>query len=109
MPRETNPDEYQGWTNYETWAVALWLDNDEPIYRYWREVADEIREEGPLSIILDGAVIGHREPRFVLADRLRHSIEDGTPDLGASVWSDLLSRAVGRVDWVEIAEYMLIP
>lgn len=25
---------YNGWTNYETWSVALWVDNDEPTYRF---------------------------------------------------------------------------
>ncbi len=26
-------DEYNGWSNYPTWAVALWLGNDEDLYR----------------------------------------------------------------------------
>ena len=26
--------EYNGWTNYETWNVALWMDNDETSYQY---------------------------------------------------------------------------
>lgn len=24
---------YEGWANYETWNVALWLTNDDPLYR----------------------------------------------------------------------------
>ena len=30
---------YNGWTNYETWAVNLWIDNDQGSYTYWREQA----------------------------------------------------------------------
>ena len=26
-------EEYNGWTNRETWNVALWLGNDYPIYK----------------------------------------------------------------------------
>lgn len=36
---------YNGWTNYETWNVALWLDNEEGSYNYWRETAQEIYDE----------------------------------------------------------------
>jgi len=28
--------DYNGWTNYETWNVALWLQNDEAMYRLAR-------------------------------------------------------------------------
>ena len=27
---------YNGWTNYETWNVALWMDHDEPSYNWAR-------------------------------------------------------------------------
>lgn len=28
---------YNGWTNYETWNVVLWIENDEGIYNYIQE------------------------------------------------------------------------
>jgi hypothetical protein len=34
---------YNGWTNYETWNVNLWIDNDEGTYR---EKIDFIRRLG---------------------------------------------------------------
>jgi hypothetical protein len=28
-----NEMKYEGWANYHTWNVALWISNDEPLYR----------------------------------------------------------------------------
>ena len=36
---------YQGWTNYETWNVALWIGNDEGLY-------DEAKCCGSYSVLL---------------------------------------------------------
>jgi len=32
--------EYNGWTNYETWNVALWINNEEGLYELARECGD---------------------------------------------------------------------
>jgi hypothetical protein len=34
--------EYNGWTNYETWLVNLWMDNDPGSQDYYRETAKEM-------------------------------------------------------------------
>jgi len=30
---------YNGWSNWETWNVALWLDNDYDLYKHWQSRA----------------------------------------------------------------------
>ena len=86
--------EYNGWTNYETWNVALWVDNDEGSYHYWRDLTIECIAEG--------------NPSRELADRLEESIKDRSPLASdASCYSDLLGSALDNVNWREIAENWL--
>ena len=39
MNDDQKPGNYNGWANYETWAVKLWFDNEEATYRTWMERA----------------------------------------------------------------------
>ena len=81
---------YNGWTNYETWAVALWLDNDESTYNLVREWACCAEGAGDL------------------ATTLRDFIEEANPLAeSASVFTDLLGAAIESVDWHEVAANLL--
>lgn len=82
-------DQYNGWTNYETWNVKLWIDNDQGSYEYWRE---RTRESG-------GDVAD-------LAQWLRDEHEDGMPEIDGT-YADLLRGALSDVNWHEIAESMI--
>lgn len=85
---------YNGWTNYETWNVALWIDNEPGTYKERREMARAAWEGNEDDE--DAAV-------RVLADSLKSWVEDMRPDLGASMFSDLLGAALSEVDWHEMA------
>lgn len=105
-----NDKTYNGWTNYETWVVNLWMDNEEGSHDYWVEVAQEIHDdlEEPTNSMtkMDEAV-------YLLADRLKDYHEEikdeilGNVMLTSSVWADLLGAALSEVNWREIAEHLL--
>ena len=94
---------YNGWANYETWNVALWLDNEHLSYRYWREQSQECWDEAEAK----AHWTREEEAAFTLADRLKAELEESMPDLGSSVWADLLGAALSEVNWREIAEHYI--
>lgn len=76
---------YNGWKNYETWAVSLWLNNEEGTHV---ELRDILRRE------LDN---------YKAADIIKDWVNEMAPDMGATLWADLMMAALSEVDWVEIA------
>ena len=88
---------YNGWANYETWLVSLQIDNDEGSYVWSRDLAREcIMDEDEVSSQV-----------YNLANLLRDELSEAMPDLGATLWADLLTSAFGEVDWHEIGENYL--
>lgn len=80
--------EYNGWTNYETWLVAVWLDNEE----YSASVLHEIANNG--------------KRRDYRKEELKSFVEDmvGANDGPASLKQDLLYAALCVVNWYEILD-----
>jgi hypothetical protein len=85
--------DYNGWTNYETWVVNLWLDNEEGSQRFCNEMAMEALDDS------EGDV-DRASP--AMARTLRDHLEEGMPEL-AGLWQDLLRSAFDSVNWDEIA------
>jgi hypothetical protein len=94
---------YNGYTNYETWAVSLWIDNDEGLQTLWTERAQGAYDDA------DGDT--HEEKvenaQNTLREHLKDDFEETMPDLGPSLWADLLNAAMSEVNWHEIAGNML--
>ena len=90
---------YNGWKNYETWNVALWIDNEQGSYSQRCEMAQEAYNDADGD--MDDATRN-------LADSLKDWIEEMNPLASeASLFSDLLGAALSEVDWWEIAENFL--
>jgi hypothetical protein len=79
---------YNGWSNRETWLASLWLNSAEDSYYVLR---DALRESDDLF-----------DQASCLEQALRDQLEDETGC--ANLWSDLLSTAFERVNWVEVIE-----
>lgn len=95
-------EKYNGWTNYETWCVALHLDNEQGSYDYWRAIAQEAWEQA----VPTNAWTRSEAARFELSDRLKDEHEESKPDV-SGVWADMLNAALAEVEWDEIANHYL--
>ena len=87
---------YQGWTNYETWAVKVDMDNDETAYTYWKERTEEIADDAD----------DRDEAETELASALKAEYEEVIPSLAGWV-ANLLQGAFDEVNWHEMADTLL--
>ena len=84
---------HNGWKNYETWLIALWIDNEQCL----QEEAHEIARQNNTGETYD------------LAHALKNWVEDW-PEVSevierGSFVSDMLNAAMSEIDWYELAEH----
>jgi hypothetical protein len=94
----TNNTTYNGWSNYETWLVNLWLTNEQSTQDFL---------EHRRSILSNGNN-PHKEDLF--ASLIREYVEQEREtwhESAASLWNDLINAALQQVDWREIARAYL--
>ena len=103
----TNEDtKYNGWTNYETWVVNLWIDNDEGTQEMVREqVAEVVENAEPGEYKWQTAeACAVRE----LSEWAKEWHEDRMNEERVTVtgvFADLLGAALSSVNWREIAQH----
>lgn len=85
-------NEYNGYTNKQTWQVSLWLDNEYNSYTFYTEIATELLENDSESALRE------------LADRIESDIKEANPCQDANMYSDLIGHALAVIDWQEVAQ-----
>jgi hypothetical protein len=101
---------YNGYSNYETWAVQLWIDNTESKSAYWRRLAEEIynhqaSEQAHFSKVEDATCILAEKLKEKHNDQMERILNDA--NVTGTVWADLLNASVCAVNFGEIAKNLM--
>ena len=111
VPEVPTDDSHQGWANHATWAVHLWLSNDQGTFEFCRDLAREAVEDADeCDQVNDGIWTPEQARRFMLADRLKDYLAETNPlNDRPSAFADLLRAALDDVNYEELADAFLAP
>lgn len=85
---------HNGYTNYETWAYKLNIDNDSYLCDYYKDLTLQAYEENEQD---------KQETIWCIKNALEVNIEEDTPII-KGVYADLLNAAIKNINLYEIAE-----
>ena len=90
-------EEYEGWSNKETWALKLHFDNDQKFYNYIYEQLADFKKRKCNRITFEDFIKGFAEDiyhEFFYTDKAPESYKNLVQDVG-SLW---------RVNWNELVQ-----
>lgn len=96
-------EKYNGWSNYPTWVVKLWIDNDEILSNKFNRLAKNCynNAEAGKYFTRDEYAI------FDFKTTLKYYIERLNPLNNTSMFADLLGGALEEVNWYEISKSII--
>ena len=95
---------YNGWTNYPTWLVNLWLTNETSTYSYWLERTSDLFKQSQPTAYLTCQEKALTDLSRELEDTYAETIADTVGVTG--FMTDLLTWSLDQVDWRSIAEHL---
>jgi hypothetical protein len=92
---------YNGWTNYETWAVGMFLDGNYTGEGTYREVLALVHD-----VVEYNGALSPSEITYRLGEDLKDWFDQQLPEI-SGIAQDLLGAACSEVNWRELAEAKL--
>jgi hypothetical protein len=92
---------YNGYTNYETWCIALWFSNSADTEMYWLERARQVYADAVATAFATRTEFAI----FELAREMQEHFEEEASDAGLQgALRYLLGATLARVSWAEVAK-----
>ena len=98
----TSNDGYNGWANYPTWNIALWINDDPGLQELVLERAAEMFSESRFNLVYPGQSRKKAAARE-LGEWLKEYYDEEKPDLTGPL-ADILGWALSCVNWYELGE-----
>jgi hypothetical protein len=93
MKKDNNMTKYNGWTNYETWCLNSWIDND----REWYRAVDD-KATGLVNDALT-----KKQQIEILRSFIIDLVQDEEPKIKVDFYSDILNASIREVNFWEIS------
>lgn len=88
---------YNGWSNYETWNLSLWIDNDR---NWYREVNDKAS-----ALVCD--VLTKDEQIENLRKFIMDLVDEDAPTMDPSFFTDVMNASIREVNFREISRSII--
>ncbi len=86
MQSQTVFPEYNGWSNYETWCVNLWMNGEQGYYEQLCEI------------------LSSHDNLYDQAEALEDWVRFEYDGEYSSLWADLINNSLAEVNWYEIVD-----
>lgn len=101
---------FENYENHQTFSICVWLANDEESMEYWDKAYQLIlRGTHQSDLVKEVGLSVEKAARRILADQMEATFGTWNPYATSrySLWGQLMSGALGEIDWGDVADTVI--